>query len=312
MKSPIVIAHRGASGYVPEHTLMAKGMAHAMGADFLEQDIVASKDGVPVVLHDIHLDTVSDVAKRYPDRCRSDARFYVIDFTLDELKQLAVYERFHPSTGKAVFPERYPSGEGDFRISTLAEELQFIQNLNRTCGREAGVYPEIKRPVWHRDQGIDLTPIVLDVLAKFGYTEKQHACYVQCFDANEVIRIRNELGYRGRLIQLIADGHDVESGTDYKRLKTHEGLAEVASVADGIGPNLVDVVGFSATGEPVVGELVAAAQGFGLLIHPWTFRADALPAGAMSTKAMLDACIHHAKVDGLFTDQPDVMVEYLR
>ncbi len=86
--TPIVIAHRGASGYLPEHTLEAKALAHAMGADFLEQDLVLTKDDVPVVLHDIHLDTVTDVATRFPDRKRDDGRYYALDFTVAEIKQL--------------------------------------------------------------------------------------------------------------------------------------------------------------------------------------------------------------------------------
>jgi glycerophosphoryl diester phosphodiesterase len=92
---PLVIAHRGASGYLPEHTLAAKAYAHALGADFIEQDLVLTKDDVPVVLHDIYLDTVTDVAVRFPERKRADGRFYVIDLTLAELKQLRVTERFN-------------------------------------------------------------------------------------------------------------------------------------------------------------------------------------------------------------------------
>src|SRR5688500_2812370 len=92
---PLVIAHRGASGYLPEHTIAAKAYAHALGADYIEQDLVLSKDDVPVVLHDIHLDTVTDVAKRFTDRKRADGRYYALDFTLAELKQLRVTERFN-------------------------------------------------------------------------------------------------------------------------------------------------------------------------------------------------------------------------
>ena len=106
---PLVIAHRGASGYLPEHTQAAKTLAYGLGADFLEQDIVLTKDDVPVVLHDIYLDTVTDVAKRFPGRKRADGRFYVLDLTLAELKQLRVAERFNAKTGKAVFAKRYPS-----------------------------------------------------------------------------------------------------------------------------------------------------------------------------------------------------------
>jgi len=309
---PIVIAHRGASGYVPEHTLMAKGIAHAMEADYLEQDVVASKDGVPIVLHDIQIDTVTDVAKKFPDSSRGDGRFYAIDFTLEQLRSLRVFERFDHRTGKAVFPDRYPTGEGDFRIVTLKEEIQFIQNLNRSTGREAGIYPEIKRPAWHREQAVDLSRATLDVIAAAGYTEKEHRCFVQCFDADEVRRIRHEWGYRGRLIQLLAEGRDEESGTDYEYWKTRAGLTELAKVADGIGPSLGDIVDWSEELTLQVGQLTAMAHQAKLLVHPWTCRSDALPERCPSSAALLSACFESAGIDGIFADQPDIAVRYLR
>ena len=99
MSQPIVIAHRGASGYLPEHTLAAKAMAHAMGADFLEQDVVLTADGVPIVLHDIYLEATTDVEQRFPDRSRPDGRFYAIDFTLAEIRTLSAHERTTRSRG---------------------------------------------------------------------------------------------------------------------------------------------------------------------------------------------------------------------
>ncbi|NBV47014.1 MAG: glycerophosphodiester phosphodiesterase, partial [Planctomycetia bacterium] len=132
---PIVIAHRGASGYLPEHTLPAKALAHAQGADAIEQDVVASRDGVPVVLHDVHLDTVSDVAERFPGRARPDGRYYCVDFTLAELRTLSLSERFHHGDGRPVYAGRFPKGAGHFTIATLEEELAFIAGLSRTTGR---------------------------------------------------------------------------------------------------------------------------------------------------------------------------------
>lgn len=104
--NPDVIAHRGASGYLPEHTLEAATLAFSQGADYIEQDLVLSRDLVPVVLHDIHLDTVTDVAHKFPYRKRSDGRFYAFDFTLEELKTLKVRERTDLA-GNEVFPNRY-------------------------------------------------------------------------------------------------------------------------------------------------------------------------------------------------------------
>jgi glycerophosphoryl diester phosphodiesterase len=310
--SKVVIAHRGASGYLPEHTLAAKAMAHAMGADYLEQDVVLSKDGVPVVLHDIHIDTVTDVARRFPERKRADGRYYAIDFTVADLKQLAASERFDPRTGAAVFPGRFPAGRSSFQVPTLEEELQLVQGLNKSTGREAGVYPEIKEPLWHRREGRDLSRAVLDVLARYGYRTKSDKVYLQCFDFEEVKRIRGELGYQGRLVQLLADGPQTGSATDHAFLRTRAGLAEVAKVADGIGPPLGLVATGRSGGALQVTELVRDAHAAGLQVHPYTFRADAFPAWAGSFDDLLRAFLVEAGVDGIFTDHPDKGVAFLR
>jgi glycerophosphoryl diester phosphodiesterase len=306
----IVIAHRGASGYLPEHTLPAIAMAHAMGADYLEQDVVLSKDGVPIVLHDIHLDTVTDVAKRFPPRKRADGRYYALDFTVSELKQLAATERFDPRTGAAVFPKRFPVGKGSFQIPTLEEELQLIQGLNRSTGREAGVYPEIKEPAWHRTQGREISPIVLDLLARYGYKTKADKVYVQCFDEAEVKRIRAGLGYKGRLVQLIEGSRPLLD--EHQHLRTPAGLAEVARVADGIGPALSDVLARSSDGGLEATSLVRDAHALRLEVHPYTFRADALPPGAASFDDLLRLALIDIGVDGVFTDHPDRAVAFLR
>ena len=306
----IVIAHRGASGYLPEHTLEAIAMAHAQGADYLEQDVVLSKDNVPVVLHDTHIDTVTDVARRFPDRKRADGRYYALDFTVAELKQLAVSERFDPRTGAAVFPSRFPVGKGAFQIPTLEEELQLIQGLNRSTGRDVGVYPEIKEPAWHRKEQRDISPIVLELLARYGYKTKTDKVYVQCFDAAEVKRIRTELGYRGRLVQLIEGSRPLLDA--HGHLRTREGLVEVAKVADGIGPSLSDVVSRKGDGGLQASSLVSDARALGLQVHPYTFRADALPAGASSFDELLRLVLIEIGADGAFTDHPDRAVAFLR
>jgi glycerophosphoryl diester phosphodiesterase len=308
----LVIAHRGASGYLPEHTLPAIAMAHAQGADYLEQDVVLSKDDVPVVLHDIHLDTVTDVARRFPDRKRADGRYYVLDFTLSELKQLAVSERFDPRTGRAVFPSRFPAGLGSFQIPTLEEELQLIQGLNRSTGREAGVYPEIKDPAWHRAEGHDISPRVLEVLARYGYRTKADKAYLQCFEPVEVKRIRTELGYQGRLVQLIEGTGMPKDTAEQKHMRTPAGLAEVAKVADGIGPSLVDVVRRKPDGKLEPTALVAQAHALGLIVHVYTFRADAVPPGVASFDDLLRLALFDIGVEGVFTDQPDRAVAFLR
>jgi glycerophosphoryl diester phosphodiesterase len=313
MEKKIVIAHRGASGYLPEHTLAAKAAAHAMGADYLEQDVVLSKDGVPMVLHDIQIDTVTDVAEVFSDRARADGRFYAIDFTADELKALAAMERAGRA-GEQVFPGRFPRGASSFQIPTLAEEIELIQGLNLSTGREAGIYPEIKAPAWHRAQGQDISAIVLGVLADYGYADLDDGVFLQCFDWNETQRIRGELGWRGRLVQLLGDNEWHEApDVDYDALRTREGLAAIAEVAQGIGPSMHHVVsGIDAGGRPLVTDLVANAHALGLAVHPYTFRADALPDYAVSLEDALRIFLVDAGVDGVFTDFPDRAVAFLR
>ena len=309
----IVIAHRGASGYLPEHTLAAKAVAHAMGADYLEQDVVLSKDGVPMVLHDIHIDAVTDVAQAFPGRARDDGRFYAIDLSLDELKSLTVMERAN-ERGEQVFPGRFPRGASSFQIPTLAEEIELIQGLNLSTGREAGIYPEIKAPAWHRAEGQDISAIMLGVLADYGYADPDDPIYLQCFDWNETRRIRTELGWRGRLIQLLGENEWAEApGVDYDALRTREGLAEIAQVADGIGPWLNHVVtGADEAGAWRMTGLVEDAHALGLAVHPYTFRADALPDYAGSLEEALRIFLVEAGVDGVFTDFPDQAVAFLR
>lgn len=314
-RAPLVIAHRGASGYLPEHTLAAKAYAHALGADFLEQDLVLSRDDVPVVLHDIYLDTISDVAGKFPGRARADGRFYALDFTLAELKQLQVRERFNPKTGQPVYPRRYDSRATPsvFRISTLEEELQLVQGLNRSTGRAAGIYPEIKQPKWHRDQGRDLSRAVLPILARYGYATKADPCYLQCFELTEVRRLRGELGWKGRLIMLIGAAAREPDGTDHNLLCTAAGLKELAGLVDGIGPAIGRIVTWPAPGAAAkFTDLPIVAARPQLLLHPYTLRHDDLPRNCPSTDALHEALFRGAKVDGLFTDFPDLTLAWLR
>ena len=309
---PLVIAHRGASGYLPEHTLEAKAMAHAMGADYLEQDLVLSKDNVPVVLHDTQIDTVTDVATRFPDRKRADGRYYALDFTVAELKKLRVTERFHHKTGEPVYPSRFPEGRGAFEIVTLEEELEFIQALNQSTGRNVGIYPEIKKPGWHREQGHDISPIVLTLLKKFGYRSKDDACFLQCFEIAEVKRIRNELGWKGRLVMLLSGGGKGKDGTDFPHLRTEAGLKEISTVVDGVGPSIGSIITGKSTLDRQVTKLVQHAHATGLVVHPYTLRSDELPATVDSSNDLMNLLFREAGADGLFTDFPDETVLWLQ
>ncbi len=306
---PLIIAHRGASGYLPEHTLAAKALAYGQGADFLEQDVVLSKDGVPVIFHDTHIDTTTDVAKKFPGRQRADGRFYALDFSVAELKQLNVTERFNPKTGKAAFPKRFPVGVGSFQVVTLEEEIQFIQALNRSTGRNVGLYPELKAPAWHRKEGRDLSATVLPLLRKYGYDAKDSACYLQCFEYAEIKRLRGELGWSGKLIMLLGGKGKGPGETDFTYLQTDAGLAELAQLVDGIGPPISSYVAGKTPAERQVTDLAARARKAGLKSHPYTLRADELPKCVTSVDELLSALFTEAKVDGLFTDFPDLCIK---
>ena len=312
---PLVVAHRGASGYLPEHTLAAKAHAHALGADFIEQDIVLTKDDVPVVLHDVYLDAVTDVARRFPGRARPDGRHYALDFTLAELRQLEVRERVNLKSGEAQYPARYPSAAAPtgLRIPTLEEELTLVQALNRSTGRVAGIYPEIKAPRWHREQGRDPSRVILPVLARFGYAEKAAPCFLQCFEWEEVRRLRGELGWKGRLVQLIGASGEAADGTDYGALCTAAGIKELAGLVDGIGPAISRIVTWPAAGgAPKFTDLVRLAHDAGLAVHPYTIRVDDLPRNCPSADALHEALFATARVDGVFTDFTDRTAAWLR
>lgn len=297
---PIVIAHRGSSGYLPEHTLAAKTLAVAQGADFVEQDVVMTKDGVLVVLHDTTLDGVSDVAARFPGRARGDGRHHVTDFTISELRSLSLSERIDPATGRQTFPDRFPTGASRFGIVTLEEELDLLAGLARTTGRSIGIYPEIKSPAWHRAEGHDVSAAVVALLHRRGYRHRDDPCVIQCFDADEVKRLRQDLGWAGRLVQLV-------ESPEQDDLLTPAGLARVAAVADGIGPSVGRVV--DADGRPT--DLVGRAHAAGLVVHCWTLRRDRLPDWAPSFDALQDRVLATG-VDGVFSDFPDLSIARIR
>ena len=178
----LVIAHRGASGYLPEHTLEAVSLAHGMNPDYIEPDIVLSRDNVPIVLHDIHIDTVTNVRQVFPKKKRKDGRYYAIDFTLKQLKRLKVVERFNPKTNKAVFINRFPKGASHFKIPTFAEYIELIQGLNKSRKMNIGIYPEIKNPEFHHKNKKQIEKIIFKLLKKYGYTSGKKKIFLQCFD----------------------------------------------------------------------------------------------------------------------------------
>ncbi|MCA0901581.1 glycerophosphodiester phosphodiesterase [Microbulbifer agarilyticus] len=323
-KDPIVIAHRGASGYLPEHTLEAKTLAYAMGADYIEQDLVLSKDNHLIVMHDIYLDEVTDVASKFPDRAREDGHFYTIDFTLPELKQLRVTGPFVNVLGKKVpkYGKRFPLWHSQFQLATFEEELELIQGLNQSLGYNTGIYPEIKKPYFHAQVGRDISRAVLQTLKRYGYTKPDSNVYLQSFDAEELQRIHQDLlpamDMEVPLVQLIAETDWEEKRVqqagqwqnyDFDWMLTPEGLKRIAGYATGIAPWYPMLINDNGTESTLLTE----ARKLGLRIHPYTFRADPLqiPGSYRNFDEFIALYVDLLQVDGLFTDHPDKVRRYL-
>ncbi|MFM7059517.1 MAG: glycerophosphodiester phosphodiesterase [Planctomycetota bacterium] len=299
--APIVIAHRGASGYLPEHSLEAAAFAHALEADYIEQDCVLSKDGIPVVMHDLTLDDLTNVRDIFPGRQRSDGRFHVMDFTLAELRQLNATERRSPNRTGKNSGSRFPIEQGAFRISTLEEHLQLIQGLNRSRRHQAGVYVEIKDPGKHREAGQDASAAILKVLTQYGYDSADDRIYLQCFDQAEVRRLREELKCPLPLVWLTA------------KALTPDQLREARGFCDGLGLLLTLVVtGADSAGRLEISAAVNEAHAVGLPVHVWTWRSDALPKFVQNGESLLEALTVDAGVDGIFADQPDLVLAWRR
>lgn len=329
LAKPLVIAHRGASGYLPEHTLEAKALAYGMGADYLEQDVVMTKDEQLIVLHDLSLEQLTNVEQRFPKRHRANGKFYVIDFTLAELRSLQVSERFTKQQlkEKATYPNRFPVGQANFKIHTFAEELEFIQGLNKSTGKNVGIYPEIKSPWFHLAEGKDISLAVLNTLKQYGYRNKDDLVYVQSFDANELKRIKSELlpelNMDIKLVQLVAETSWNETYEkqgnklvpySYDWMFKSGAMEKISKYADGVGPwKPMLVSDKSTTGNLIVTDMVSSAHQAGLEVHPYTFRADPgrIPNYANSFEELVDIFVNKVGVDGVFTDFPDRAVKAL-
>lgn len=309
--SKIVIAHRGASGYLPEHTLAAKALAHGMGAHYIEQDIVLSKDDQPIILHDIHLQAVTNVAEVFPSRARADEKYYAIDFDLAEIKRMKVTKRSDIEKNTIVYPKRFPPHQSTFQIPTLSEEIELIQGLNHSTGKPVGLYVEIKAPTWHQQHGKDISQVVLKTLNEYGYTKRDDLVYVQCFDPFETRRMRKVLKTDLKLVQLIGSNHP-NSEIDYEQMMLSSGLKLIAGYADGIGPSMQHIVkGIQKDGQPILSSLVQDAHRLNLEVHPYTLIADRLPPQVSDFDHLLRIFFLDADVDGIFTDFPDLAVRFL-
>ncbi len=286
---PIVIAHRGASGYRPEHTLSAYRLAIAMGADFIEPDLVITQDGVLVARHDIHLSDTTDVADHpeFADRRRRVGEredWYVSDFTYAELRRLRA---------RQAFPDRDHRFDGRETIPRLEDILVLLGEAERE-GRVVGMYPEIKQRPFFLAQGLDPVPVFAETLKKAGFTDPARL-YLQAFEP-ETLQALGEAIAAPR-VQLV-DALPVAG--EPGRFRPSVTLEEAAGYAQAVGPSLRLL--FSPDGGDT--GYVRRAHEQGLIVHPWTLRDDRLPAGAAGVATFYEA-VYALGVDGVFTDFPD-------
>lgn len=296
--SPLIIAHRGASGYRPEHTLEGYTLAAKMGADFIEPDLVVTKDGVLVARHENEIGGTTDVAAKFPQRKttktvdgQSVTGWFTEDFTLAEIKTLRARERM------ATRSHEY---DGQFQVPTLDEVIELAQRLGRERGRAVGIYPETKHPTYFRAIGLPIEERLLASLKKYGLDHRDSPVFIQSFEVENLRKLHPQTSVR--LIQLVSDPTMLDDA----------GLAAIAKYADGIGPEkrlVIPVASDGTVGPP--SDLVARAHAAGLLVHIWTIRIDKeyLPAGYHGDPLAEYRQFRQLGVDGVFTDFPDVAVK---
>lgn len=310
---PIVIAHRGASGHRPEHTLEAYALAIEMGADFIEPDLVMTRDRVLVSRHENEIGGTTDVADRFPDRRRTQVidgdsvtGWFTEDFTLAELKTLRARERL---------ATRSNAYDGRFEVPTLDEVLTLVRDRERATGRTIGVYPETKHPSHFRAIGLPLEDALLATLAMHGYRRREDAVFIQSFETGNLRGLRPRTTIR--LVQLVDAGGappDLAAAGDprgSRDLVTSAGLREIATYADAVGVHKALVLPPGSPERPTT--LVRDAHAVGLAVHVWTLRSDAPYLGAefAGDAAAEWRAFAAAGVDGMFGDFPDVGVRAL-
>jgi len=309
----LVIAHRGASGYIPEHTFSGAVMAYALGADYLELDVVMTKDGHLIVMHDLTLDATTNVEDVFPGRKNKKGKYNVIDLNLNEIKLLKVHERSSRQTKDASFPSRFPIEAQIFEVPTLDEMILLVKGLSKSFGRNMGLYIELKAPEIHRKHKLDPAKTLLNLLKHHGYQDASDPIFIQSFDSETLKSLRFEHKTRLRLIQLIGENQWKLSATDFTYLKSKNGMKEVSQYADGIGPWMNQVVtGIDFSGKAQITDLIENARRHDLLIHPYTFRADRLPSYVSSFEELLNIFFNEVQIDGIFTDFPDLAVDYIK
>jgi glycerophosphoryl diester phosphodiesterase len=324
--TPVVYAHRGASGYRPEHTWGAYELAAAMGADYFEPDLVMTKDGVLVDRHEPEISATTDVAQHPEFAARRTTKtldgsavtgWFVEDFTLAELRTLRAVERLPD------LRQHNTLYNGRWQVPTFEETLRWRAELSRREGRTIGIIPEIKHSTYLHAQGFDPEKALMRLVTRYGLNHKNAPLWVQSFEWGNLERLRNDLGYRANLV-FLADAtggpYDlVAAGTplSYDDLLTPASLKQLARVVDAVAPykeRVIPRTPAGTLGQPT--SLVRDAHRAGLTVTIWTMRAENqfLPAAlrvgtnpADYGRAIEeDLAYMRAGIDGIFCDQPDI------
>lgn len=317
LSKPIVIAHRGASGLAPEHTIFAYRLAIEQGADFIEPDLVLTSDNVLIARHENDITGTTDVSTRPEFAARKTTKmvdgishtgWFAEDFTLREIKTLRAKERlpqFRPASAKY---------DGAFEIPTLAEVIALAKEQSRLTGRTIGIYPETKHPSYFAALGKPMEARLVATLKAAGWDRADAPVFIQSFEVNNLKALKGMT--KVRLIQLMdaaggpADARKDGVAASYAAMATPEGLRAIASYAYGIGPNKNLIW----DGKAAPTTLVADAHAAGLRLHPWTFRAENAflpavhrsgtdPAAQGDMTAEIQTYLNLG-IDGFFTDFP--------
>lgn len=327
--SPLIIAHRGASGYVPEHTLASYALAILMGADYIEPDLVMTSDGHLIARHDNELGLTTDVAAHSEFECRHKNKtvdgktitgWFTEDFTLEELKTLRAIERI---------PEIRPNNvhfNGIFLVPTFQEIIDLVKGLQTSQQRLIGLYPEIKHSTYFSSLGLPMEQTLVDILHKNGYKGYQAPVYIQSFEVNNLKELNRIT--KLPLIQLFEGDKTMQpfdqiqqrTSLTYGDMATLEGLREVSKYAHAVGPDKSYIIPRDENnGLSCATSFVNDAHTVGLKVHPYTFRTENYflpsqyvtdelePHGIGNLTAELQAYID-AGIDGFFTDHPDIAV----
>lgn len=312
-RGPLVIAHRGASGERPEHTPMAYRLAIDEGADFIEPDLVATKDGHLVVRHENEISGTTDVAGRPEFARRKTAKvidgekiegWFTEDLTLSELKTLRARERLPQLRPKSA------AFDGREAICTFQEVIDLAKSESRRVGRTVGVYPEMKHPAYFAGVALPLEARLADALRANGLNSPTAPVFVQCFEVEPLKTFRRFS--TARRVMLVARG---PAPVD---LTSASGIKAIAAFAEGLGPEWPLVIPSIEGALGPATTLVKDAQAAGLAVHPWTVRAEnaflptALHRGsgpaAQGDAVAVFRALYAAGVDGVFSDFPGMAV----